>query len=108
MKFKLNTDLNKETWDIQKNKVIKKIQSDMPKNKHQLVFMKEKRKGKLITLIGKFYITEQIKKDTLKLLKTKLSCGGTIKNEWIELQGDVKKKVIDILTKDQWKFKNKG
>jgi translation initiation factor 1 len=47
------------------------------------------------------------KKEVLKLLKKKLACGGAIKEEWIELQGDVKQKIIEILSKDGWKFKNK-
>ena len=41
----------------------------------------------------------------LKLLKKKLACGGAIKEEWIELQGDVKIKVKEILIKEGWKFK---
>ncbi len=38
-------------------------------------------------------------KDILKQLKTKLACGGTIKNGVIELQGDHRRKIKDILVK---------
>ncbi len=76
-----------------------------PKNQHQLVFTYEKRKGKPVTLVGRFYISDSDKKEVLKLLKKKLACGGAIKEEWIELQGDVKEKVKEILTKEAWKFK---
>mgnify|MGYP000007478240 CR=1 FL=1 len=45
-------------------------------------------------------------KDILRLLKTKLACGGSIKDEYIEIQGDLKDKVRVILVDNGWKFKN--
>lgn len=78
----------------------------IPKNQHQLVFTFEKRNGKPVTLVGRFYISDSEKKEVLKLLKKKLACGGTIQNEWIEIQGDFKDKIKEILTKENWKFKN--
>lgn len=77
----------------------------LPKNQHQLVFTYEKRKGKPVTLVGRFSLSDQDKKEVLKLLKKKLACGGAVKDEWIELQGNVKEKVISILEKDEWKFR---
>jgi len=77
----------------------------LPKNQHQLVFTYEKRKGKPVTLVGRFNLSIEDKKEVLKLLKKKLACGGAIKDEWIELQGDVKQKIITILQGDGWKFK---
>ncbi len=77
----------------------------LPKNQHQLVFTYEKRKGKPVTLVGRFSLNDVDKKEILKLLKKKLACGGAIKEEWIELQGDVKEKIITILKADGWKFR---
>jgi translation initiation factor 1 len=77
----------------------------LPKNQHQLVFTYEKRRGKPVTLLGRFSLSDNDKKEVLKLLKKKLACGGAIKDEWIELQGDVKEKIITILQNDGWKFK---
>lgn len=62
------------------------------------VFNEKKRYGKNVTVI------EGISKDIdtkkiLKELKRKLACGGTIKENKIELQGDHKSKVKDILIK---------
>ena len=57
-----------------------------------------KRYGKTITIIegiGKDVNTKKI----LKELKTKLACGGTIKNSVIELQGNHKQKAKQLLVK---------
>ncbi len=58
----------------------------------------QKRFGKRVTII------EGISRDVdskgiLKELKTKLACGGTIKDNVIELQGDHRKRIKDILVK---------
>jgi translation initiation factor 1 len=95
-------DTKKE--DKKKKSSTNKIES---KSSHQLVFTYEKRNGKPVTLVGRFYVSDDEKKEVLKILKKKLACGGAIKEEWIELQGDVKQKIIEILSKDGWKFKNK-
>jgi translation initiation factor 1 len=58
----------------------------------------KKRFGKSVTTI------EGISKDVdvrgvLKELKTRLACGGTLKDGIIELQGDHRKKIREILAK---------
>ena len=107
MIFEMGAKLDGDSFDTKKEDKKKKTSSKKiePKNSHQLVFTYEKRKGKPVTLVGRFYISENEKKEVLKLLKKKLACGGAIKDEWIELQGDVKSKVIEVLSKDAWKFK---
>ena len=50
-------------------------------------------------------LKEDEKKEVLKLLKKKLACGGAIKDEWIELQGDLKEKIKTVLESDGWKFR---
>jgi len=106
--FEIGAKLEGESWASKKLKEPKTSFEKIGKNEHQLVFTFEKRKGKPVTLVGRFYMSDKEKKAVLKLLKTKLACGGAIKDEWIELQGDVKDKIKDILQKDGWKFKNKG
>jgi translation initiation factor 1 len=89
--FEMGADLSGETWEKQKIKEPKKSMSKstpnrsekMSKNEHQLVFTFEKRRGKPVTLVGRFLIDEKEKKEILKLLKSKLCCGGTINNEWL-------------------------
>lgn len=103
--FTMGANLDGDQWDTGKNKKEKQKSQIIPKNQHQLVFTFEKRKGKPVTLVGRFYLDEKEKKQVLKLLKTKLACGGAIKDEWIELQGELKQKVIEILSVQGWKFK---
>jgi len=107
MIFEMGANLDEEIHDTSKNDKKNKSKSNeiLPKNQHQLVFTYEKRKGKPVTLVGRFYLEEKEKKEVLKLLKKKLACGGSIKEEWIELQGDLKEKVKTILQGTGWKFK---
>lgn len=107
--FSMGSKLQGDSFDTQKEdkKNPKKSKSEIiAKKQHQLVFTYEKRKGKPVTLVGRFYISENEKKEVLKLLKKKLACGGAISDEWIELQGDVKEKIKTILGNDGWKFRN--
>ena len=94
-----------ETQKEDKKNPKKSSNEIIPKNQHQLVFTFEKRNGKPVTLVGRFYIEESEKKEVLKLLKKKLACGGAINNEWLEIQGDFKDKIKEILTKENWKFR---
>lgn len=107
MIFEMGARLEGDSFDTSKNDKKNKKSSNeiIPKNQHQLVFTFEKRKGKPVTLVGRFNIDEKDKKEVLKLLKKKLACGGSIKDEWIELQGDVKEKVKTVLEKEDWKFR---
>ena len=62
------------------------------------VSLNKRRYGKFITVvegIGK----DADNKKILKELKNRLACGGTLKDNVIELQGDHKSKVLDILVK---------
>ena len=102
----MGANLDSQTWDTTKeDKKKKKKEEIKPKNQHQLVFTYEKRKGKPVTLVGRFNIGQSEKKEVLKLLKKKLACGGAIKEEWIEIQGNVKEKIVSILEDAGWKFK---
>lgn len=58
-----------------------------------VVIKKEKRKKSFITIIMNLSLDENNKKLLAKDLKTHFACGGTIKNDTIELQSD---KIQDI------------
>jgi len=57
-----------------------------------------RRYGKLTTLVTGFDKNINLK-DVAKTLKEKLACGGTVKNDTIELQGNHLKQVKPILVK---------
>ena len=56
----------------------------------------KKRYGKVVTLVTGFESGIDIKK-IAKALKNGLACGGTFREDTVELQGDHRKKVKDIL-----------
>ncbi len=107
MIFKMGAKLEGDIFDTSKNdkKNSKTTNKIVPKEEHRLVFTYEKRRGKQVTLVGRFYLKDKEKKEVLKLLKKKLACGGAIKEEWIEIQGNVKEKIKETLVKNGWKFR---
>ena len=60
------------------------------------VFIEKRRFSKPITMIEGM---EAEGKDIIKQLKNKLACGGTFKNGFIELQGDHRSKITELLVK---------
>jgi translation initiation factor 1 len=60
----------------------------------------QKRYGKYVTTIKGIDATKIDIRELLKKLKSKLACGGTYKNEQIELQGEHKQRVREILEKE--------
>jgi translation initiation factor 1 len=75
-------------------------------SKHQLHFAKEKRRGKIVTIIKPFFLEEKELKKLLKNLKAKLGSGGTIKENRLELQGEVQEQTKTILQKEGFRFKS--
>ena len=74
--------------------------------KHFLVFKKEKRRSKTVTLVGEFLLTKNDATTLLKQLKKKLGCGGSYKDNWMEFQGDLKDKLRPLLVAAQFRFKH--
>ncbi len=56
----------------------------------------KKRYGKIVTLVSGFESGIDIKK-IAKELKNRLACGGTFRENMVELQGDHRKKVKEVL-----------
>ena len=65
---------------------------------HVKVTTDRRRYGKIITLVNGFSKHVDLK-GVAKTLKEKLACGGTVKDRTIELQGNHKKQVKQILVK---------
>ena len=68
----------------------------------------EKRKGKPTTIIEGYEGNEEDFKVLAKEIKTKLSVGGTFKDNAIIIQGNYRDKIMDILKEKGFKTKRVG
>ncbi|KVV14700.1 translation initiation factor [Flavobacterium sp. TAB 87] len=68
----------------------------------------EKRKGKPTTIIEGYTGDQEDFKILAKEIKTKLSVGGSYKDESIIIQGDYRDKIMAILKKKGFKVKRVG
>ncbi|MFB2644738.1 translation initiation factor [Raphidiopsis sp. BLCC-F218] len=66
------------------------------------------RKGKTVTLISGFKNKQENLINLLKQLKNQCGTGGTLKENEIEIQGDHKQKILEILLKLGYKAKISG
>lgn len=105
---KLSLDLGaswNEGWSLEEEKTTK-VTTILEPSAHRLVFQKEKRKGKVVTLVGPFNLSDDEAQKALSTLKKSLACGGAYKEGWMEFQGDIAPKVREQLEKLSFKFKN--
>lgn len=68
-------------------------------DKHKLHFAREKRNGKVVTIVKPFFLDDATAETLLKLLKKSLATGGTIKENTLEFQGEVSEKLKAQLIK---------
>ena len=92
-----------EVQSVRKTKISNDI---LEPSKHFLVFAKEKRRGKTVTLVGEFHMPTTDSTATLKTLKKKLGCGGAYKDGWMEFQGELKDKIRELLVVEGFRFKH--
>jgi translation initiation factor 1 len=85
------------------SKIIGKIKSP---DKHRLHFAREKRNGKIVTVVKSFFLDDSSSEALLKTLKKSLATGGTIKDDALEFQGEVSEKLKAQLIKLGYGMKN--
>ncbi len=68
----------------------------------------EKRKGKPITILEGYTGADKDFKKLAKELKTRLSVGGSFKNDSIIIQGDYRDQIMEILKEKGFKVKRVG
>ncbi len=72
---------------------------EIAKKQQEIIIRSEKRRfGKIMTIVVGFDGVDV--KEIAKKLKAKLACGGTIKNNEIELQGDHREKSKKVLIEE--------
>ena len=83
---------------------------DLPPNQQNVCIQSTRsgRQGKTVTVITGFqHPTKKLTK-LLKQLKNKCGAGGTLKDGVIEIQGDRRKQLLELLTKEGYKAKISG
>lgn len=85
-----------------------KQQNDIWLQDDPIICKYEKRKGKPITILEGYNGAESDFKKLAKELKTKLSVGGSFKNDKIIIQGDYRDKIMEILKEKGFSVKRVG
>jgi len=73
--------------------------------KHRLYLAKEKRRGKVVTVVQPFCLEKRELQALLKTLKKRLGTGGTLKENTLEFQGDIAVGVRQALESLSYGFK---
>ena len=105
--LQIGMDFDNSDWNVVTEKRKSVIAEVTEASKHQLVFHKEKRRGKVVTLVGPFMLEKETLKSLLKTLKKKLGCGGTVSEDFLEFQGDIQVKLRENLEKLEYRFKKR-
>jgi len=102
----IGADIDDGWSEVQTPRKTKIASENLAPEKHFLVFAKEKRRGKTVTLVGEFQIPKEDATATLKVLKKKLGCGGKYQDGFMEFQGELKEKLRPLLVALNFRFKN--
>ena len=94
---------------------IDELEVESPQKDHELwvqtepmICKFEKRKGKPITIIEGYSGSDEDFKILAKEFKTKLSVGGSFKDDAIIIQGDYRDKIMEILKQKGFQVKRVG
>lgn len=87
---------------------IQEVTHELYVQKGPMICKFEKRKGKATTIIEGYEGTDEDFKILAKEIKTKLSVGGTFKDDSIIIQGDYRDKIMTILKEKGFKTKRVG
>ncbi len=105
-KLDLNIGANfEDEWSVVEEKKALSRKVLLEPAKHQLVFKFEKRRGKPVTLIGPICLKKEESSALLKKIKKSLGSGGSLKDEFMEFQGDCKDRLRELFEKEGFRFK---
>ena len=99
-----------QEFGINNSEALERGVPDLPPNQQDLRIQATRsgRKGKTVTVIAGFQHNPQSMTKLLKQLKSQCGSGGTVKDNTIEIQGDHKQKLLEVLTKLGYKAKVSG
>jgi len=105
--FEMGADFGDDWSSDNKDKTTNKVSSEIKEpNKHQLHFAKEKRRGKVVTIVKPFNLEKSDLQVLVKTLKKKLGTGGTVKENSLEFQGDIPEQLRKHLEHLGYRFKS--
>jgi translation initiation factor 1 len=83
---------------------------ELPPNQHKLkIEVSRKGKGgKTVTIVSGFQVSLETLQSLTKILKNQCGTGGAMKDNSIEIQGDHRQKLLEIVTKLGYKAKLSG
>jgi translation initiation factor 1 len=83
---------------------------ELAPNQHSLKIQvsRKGKGGKTVTIVSGFQVSEATLVSLTKQLKNQCGTGGTMRDNEIEIQGDHKQKLLEILTKLGYKAKLSG
>jgi len=88
--FEMGANFGDDWSSDNKEKPSKKVSTEIKEpNKHQLHFAKERRRGKVVTVVKPFFLAKSDLQALVKRLKKRLGTGGTVKENTLEFQGDI-------------------
>ena len=106
---------NKTIWSSEDGDLRKKEQTtshakSLPPQQQTVYLHRESsgRAGKAVTLVKTWILSEDDLKALAKKLKQKCGTGGTVKDGVIEIQGEHREKIADVLQKLGYKVKIAG
>ena len=104
--FEMGADFGDDWSSDNKQKPTKNVFTEIKEpNKHQLHFAKERRRGKVVTIVKPFCLAKNDLQALVKTLKKKLGTGGTVKEDSLEFQGDIPEKLRKHLEILGYRFK---
>lgn len=106
---------NKTVWSSEHGDLRKKDQNSTAEKslppQQQIIYLHREssgRGGKAVTLVKNLLLSNNDLKSLAKKLKQECGTGGTIKENVIEMQGEQREKIADILRKLGYKVKIAG
>ena len=84
------------------------VNTPLPQDQNLKVCIDKHRAGKIAVIIKGFKGRTQDLKALGKILKTKCGVGGTVKNNEIIIQGDIRDKIMNLLEIEGYNYKRVG
>ena len=100
--------MNLFTEHVPEETTSEKAKSNIWMQQDPIICKYEKRKGKPITILEGYQGADSDLKTLARELKTKLSVGGTVKQNKIIIQGDYRDKIMQLLKDKGFQVKRVG